>query len=51
MTKFAAKITSRGRITIDSKVRSKLGLEDGDWVVVELEPMDDDENPPWIMSG
>lgn len=49
MTKFAAKVTSRGRITIDSKVRSELGLDDGDWVVVEVKPIEGDDVPGNLM--
>lgn len=51
MTKFAAKVTSRGRITIDSKVRSELGLEDGDWVVAKVKPIDGDRvRGSWVLA-
>lgn len=49
MTKFAAKITSRGRITVDSKVRQELELDEGDWVVAQIEPIENEEGDDnWI---
>ena len=37
--KYAAKITSKGQITIPKAVRETMGLEEGDYVV--FEPEDD----------
>lgn len=40
-----AKVLERGRVTIPKDVRDELGLEAGDRVWVEVEPIDDGSNP------
>ena len=35
MTKYPAKITSKGQVTIPKPVRDELGLEEGDYLVLE----------------
>lgn len=33
--KLAAKVTSKGQVTIPKRVRSELGLQDGDYLIFE----------------
>jgi len=35
-----AKINERGRVTIDVDTRRKLGLDSGDWVLIEVRPLE-----------
>ena len=35
LSKYAAKVTSKGQVTIPKPVRDELGLEEGDYLVLE----------------
>lgn len=37
--KHAAKVQAGGRVSIDAEVRRKLELEQGDYVVITVEPL------------
>lgn len=50
MKEFPATITSRGRVTIRKEVREELGLSEGDYVMVGVEPFDKDEADGWILG-
>ena len=36
-----AKIQTGGRVSIDADVRRELGLEEGDYVLIDVEPLED----------
>ena len=42
MPKQATKIQHGGRISIDADIRRELGLEEGDYVVINVEPLEGD---------
>ena len=42
MAKQATKIQRGGRISIDADIRRELGLEEGDYVVINVEPLEAD---------
>ncbi len=48
MRAIAAKVTTKGQITIPREVRKRLGLRAGDRVVFRLEEPDDQANVPTI---
>ena len=39
MPKQPAKIQSNGRVSIDKEIRSELGLEQGDYVMLDVESL------------
>lgn len=41
MDKVAVQIVSDGRVTIPSDVREEMGLEKGDYVLLDIEPIND----------
>ena len=40
MVKFYAQVVSGYRVTIDEGIRKVLGIEVGDWLEVEIRPVD-----------
>ena len=44
MPKQATKIQSGGRVSIDSEIRRELGLEKGDYVVIDVKPLEGDSD-------
>lgn len=39
MAKSPAQVTQQGRVTIPAEVRRDLGIEQGDYVVIDVEPL------------
>lgn len=52
MDRVPARVLERGRVTIPKDVRDDLGLEPGDRVLLDVEPIDSDRVAgPWVVDG
>jgi AbrB family looped-hinge helix DNA binding protein len=41
MSKAPTKVINNGRVTIPAEVRRELGLEEGDYVMIDVTPLED----------
>ena len=42
--RFSNRVLKQGRVTIPAHIRNRIGVEPGDYVIVEVSPMDGDED-------
>lgn len=43
MSKAPTRVLKQGRVTIPAEVRHELGIESGDYVVIDVKPLDEVE--------
>lgn len=41
MSKAPTKVINNGRVTIPAEVRNELGLQEGDYVLIDVEPLEE----------
>lgn len=44
MAQAPVKVTQNGRVTIPKEIREEYGLSDGDYVVITVDPIEDNSN-------
>lgn len=44
MGKAPTKVINNGRVTIPAEVRRELGLEEGDYVIVDVQPLEEGDS-------